>query len=66
MYACPYCYWDTNSVKFACVKEIDLDSLIYQLKEFSMKGYLRKMYDHVLQKLRENEGLVSDCLYLLI
>jgi hypothetical protein len=61
MYSCPYCYWDTGSVKFACPKETDLDSLIYQLKESSTKGYLRKMYDHVLLKLKENEGLVSDC-----
>ena len=38
----------------------DFDSLIYQLKESSSKGYLRKMYDHVLNKLKDNEGLVSD------
>jgi hypothetical protein len=62
MYSCQYCFWDTSAIKFACAKETDLDSLIYQLKDSSSKGYLKKMYDHVLQKLKENEGLTSDCI----
>lgn len=61
MYVCPYCYWDTSNIKFSCPKETDLDSLIYQLKDTSSKGYLKKMYDHTISKLKENEGLITDC-----
>jgi hypothetical protein len=63
MYMCPYCYWDTSTIKFASPKESDLDSLIYQLKDSASKGYLRKMYDHLIGKLKENEGLTNECKY---
>lgn len=54
MYLCPYCYWDTSNIKFAKEKEIELDSLIGQLKDASCSGYLNKMYLHSLNKLKEN------------
>ncbi len=57
---CPYCYWDTANIKFACQKETDLDGLIHQLKDSTNKGLLKKMYDHVQLKLKENEGLSND------
>ena len=57
---CPYCYWDTANIKFACQKETDLDGLIHQLKDSTNKGLLKKMYDHVQLKLKENEGLSID------
>lgn len=57
MYVCPYCYLDTGTIKFSCARETDLDGLIFQLKESQTKGYLRKMYEHVITKLKENENL---------
>ena len=54
---CPYCYWDTTPIKFACKKEVDLDGLIHQLKDSVNKGLLKKMYDHIQTKLKENEGI---------
>jgi hypothetical protein len=57
MYSCPNCYWDTASLKFACQKETDLDSLIHQLKDSTNKGLLKKMFDYCQLKLKENEGL---------
>lgn len=57
MYVCPYCYWDTSNIKFACQKETDLDSLIHQLKDSTNKGLLKKMYDYCNNKLTENEML---------
>jgi hypothetical protein len=60
VYMCTYCYWDTSNIKFACQKETDLDSLIHQLKESSNKGFLKKMYDHIMIKLKENEGLSTE------
>jgi hypothetical protein len=41
-------------------KESDLDSLIFQLKESSTKGYLKKMYDHIINRLKDNEGLITE------
>src|SRR6185312_11153372 len=60
IFMCPYCYWDTSNIKFSTAKETDLDSLIYQLKDSSNKGFLKKMYDHVLVKLKENENINSE------
>ena len=31
--------------------------MIGQLKEQSVKGYLKKMFDHVLAKFKENENI---------
>ena len=31
--------------------------LIGQLKEQSIKGYLKKMFDHVITKFKENENI---------
>ena len=61
MYVCPFCYWDTTTIKFVTSKESDLDSLIFQLKESSTKGYLKKMYDHIINRLKDNEGLITEC-----
>jgi hypothetical protein len=36
-----------------------LDGLIGQLKEQSVKGYLKKMFDHVITKFKENENIVD-------
>lgn len=58
-YACGYCYYDTNVIKFACAKESDLDSLVIQLKDSQTKGYLKKLYDHNLLKLKQNENLIT-------
>ncbi len=57
---CPYCYWDTANIKFACPKETDLDSLIHQLKDSANKGFMKKMYDHLQNKLKENEGMTFE------
>lgn len=63
MYVCQYCYWDTSNIKFAFAKESELDNIIFQLKESYVKGSLKKMYDHVMNKLKENEGLVDRNIY---
>lgn len=60
LYVCPHCYWDTSNIKFSCTKESDLDSLIFQLKDSSVKGFLKKMYDHCTTKLKENDGLITE------
>jgi len=54
LYACSYCSWDTTSIKFVSKEENDIEMLIYQLKESSVKGYLKKNYDLVLSKLKES------------
>jgi hypothetical protein len=59
LYICPYCYWDTTTIKFVISKESDLDSLIFQLKESSTKEYLKKMYDFIINRLKYNEGLIT-------
>lgn len=57
LYICSYCNWDTSVRKFAYAKESDLNMVIEQVKEHSNKGYLKKMYDSMMLKLKENEGL---------
>lgn len=54
LYACSYCSWDTTSIKFVTKEENDIELLIYQLKDSSVKGYLKKNYDIVLNRLKEN------------
>jgi hypothetical protein len=60
LYVCPYCYWDTENIKFACQKETELDGYVQDLKESTNKGLLKKMFDHIQTKLKDNEGLNSD------
>ncbi len=60
VYICSYCNWDTSVRKFAYAKESDLSLVIDQIKEHSNKGFLRKMYDCVVFKLKENEGLFTE------
>ena len=67
MYFCTYCYWDTTEKKLTTDKETDLDNIIFQLKDTSNKGYLKKMYDYLVSKLKKNEqtntiNLNSDCI----
>ena len=67
VYFCTYCYWDTTEKKLTTDKETDLDNIIFQLKDTSNKGYLKKMYDHLVSKLKKNEqtntiNLNSDCI----
>jgi len=66
VYICSYCNWDTSVRKFAYAKESDLSLVIDQVKEHSNKGFLRKMYDCVVFKLKENEGLFTERKYTYI
>jgi hypothetical protein len=60
LYICSYCNWDTSVRKFAYSKENELSMVIEQVKEHSNKGYLKKMYDSVIFKLKEREGLSTE------
>lgn len=55
VYACSYCFWDSSNIKFVSKEEVEIEGLIYQLKDSNIKGYLRKYYDNVLNKLKSND-----------
>jgi len=59
VYFCTYCYWDTTEKKLTTDKETDLDNIIFQLKDTSSKGYMKKMYDHLVSKLKKNDQAIT-------
>ena len=57
LYQCPFCYWNSASLKFMKEKEQDLDNLIWQLQESSCNGFLSKMYSHCLSNLQKQSDI---------
>lgn len=51
-YSCTYCLWDTTNVKLVSKNESDIEGIIYQLKEASIKGFLRKNYDLISNNIK--------------
>lgn len=60
LYACNYCLWDTSQIKFVSKKENDIEGLIYQLKETNIKGYLKKNYDLMFNRLKATDEVNFD------
>ena len=63
LYQCPFCYWDTANIKLAKPSENDLDILIGQLQETGSNGFLKKMYNHLLENLSKNYVLTEEYNY---
>jgi hypothetical protein len=55
VFYCQYCNWSSSENKLIFNKEADAASAAFQIKDFYNKGYLKKMYDHLVDKLKKNE-----------